>query len=71
VVRGCATFDQFKTHNLTYYLEQFLLIPPVDGHFFLLISGWDDSWAAILMAHPFQTSGLLVLTESSASCCLY
>jgi hypothetical protein len=25
---GCATVDQFKTHNLTYYLEQFILTPP-------------------------------------------
>jgi hypothetical protein len=63
VVRGCATVDQFKTHKLTYYLEQFLSIPPVDGHFFLFTSGWDDSWAAIVMAHPFQTSGLSNLTE--------
>ena len=71
MVRGCATFDQFTTHNLTYYLEHFLLISPMDGHFFLFLSGWDDSWAAILMAHLFQTPGLLVLTESSASCCPY
>jgi hypothetical protein len=63
VVRGCATVDRFKTHNLTYYSEQVLLIPPMDGHLFLFTSGWDDSWAAILMTHLFETSGLLNLTE--------
>jgi hypothetical protein len=63
VVRGCAKVEQFTTHNLTYYSEQFLLISPMDGHFFLFTSGWDDSSAAILMAHLFQTSGLLHLTK--------
>lgn len=24
---GCATIDQFQTHNLTYYLEQFVFVP--------------------------------------------